>query len=383
MSNPTSPETSTQPVIEETAELSGNMPLSRKLANLGRAALAVTCASLVLLHAETATASSNPIVEPGPPIPALSSSAHQIDTIATQPNSVLLSSAHQADAIVTPTLVPPQTDPTVYSGPVEGVATDGWYDDGLGYHTLFKDMAAAGLHEARLALLLNEHQRPSQEMRAEMASAHANDIAPVIGLPENMSPGEAAKIAVLLPGVSQFVYDNEPKRSIITPYEYVHKLAHMTAAIHAVRPDVQIRGFALASGDDPIGYLTESERIADRDFGGLENIMDGLDVHLYRSLTKDLEMIQMYIELYGGPIYVGEYGWIVGDPDHPGSVSLAEQAYNEVALRTALIAYPQVKSLDMYRFVSQSWDPFDTANISPSHVFRLAYFMLQTNLMSR
>ena len=273
--------------------------------------------------------------------------------------------------------------PPVYQPPIEGIATFSWNDDGLGHNTLFKNAATEGLQAARLGLLLNKSGKPSREMRSELASAHANNIGVVLSLPENMDPQAAAKLASHLPGVSQFVYDNEvnsPVFSSLRPDEYVHKLAQMTSAIHTVRPDAEVRGFALASGYDPVGFLLAAKQVADSEYGGLENIMDGLDVHLYRTLPKDMQMLQEYMQIYTGPIYVGEYGWIVNDPDHPGAVSLSEQADNEIALYNYAALYPQIKELDIFRLVSQRMDPFDTANISPSGTFRPAWFMLQSTL---
>ncbi len=280
----------------------------------------------------------------------------------------------------------PATDPAIYSGPIEGVATDSWNGDGLGQHTLFEDMADEGLSEVRLELLVNKFDLPSREMRAELDSVRANDIEPVVSIPLNMPPQQAADVAAHLPGVTQFVIGNEvnsPYFSKLTPAQYVELLAHTNSVIHAVRPDAQTRGFALASGYDPIGYLTKAKQIADLYYGGLDNIMDGLDVHLYRTESKDLQMLISYMQLYDGSIYVGEYGWIVNDSNHPGSVSFTEQADNELALRAALIPYPQVKSLDMFRFRSQSLDPFDTANVSRLGVKRAAYYVLQSTLMTR
>jgi hypothetical protein len=163
----------------------------------------------------------------------------------------------------------------------------------------------------------------------------------------------------------------------------VHLLAATTAAIHSARPDAQTRGFALASGYDPLGFLESADQIAERDFGGLSNIMDKLDVHLYRTLPKDLQMLQVYEELYTGPIVVGELGWITNDPGHPGSVSPSEQALNEIGFLNAVAQDPQIESALLFRYRANRSDPFDTANVAADGSKRPAYYALQSTLTQR
>lgn len=286
--------------------------------------------------------------------------------------------AIESNAVAGVIPVQPDTTPILpesYEGPDVGIATGSWNDDGIGYHMLPKQIANEGLTEERLAWEGSIHS-----IRAQAKSALANGIEPVLSLPPGMSAQDAAAIAAALPSVKNFVIGNEmnsPLFSDLTPRQYVHLLAETTAAIHNVRPDALTRGFALASGYHPIPYLLSAKAIADREFGGLDKIMDGLDVHLYHSPAVNMQALASYAQIYSGPMYIGEFGWKVGEPAKTGGVSLAEQAQNEVAFLVALAQYPQVKAADMFRWKGKQTDPFDTANVSPGGKFRPSFFTLQ------
>ncbi len=329
------------------------LPRFEKMQRFGRNALAIAGVSLALLGAET----SSTALAKKPAAHVIAAGSVDLPPPAFQPDT-----------------------PPAYNMPNVGVATGSWNDDGLGYHTLFENVAAEGMNEVRL------NYTGLKEMRAEVTSARANDIEPVISLPDTLSPQQAAQLATQLPRVDQFIIGNEvnsPLFSDLTPDQYVHLLAATTAAIHSARPDAQTRGFALASGYDPLGFLESSNQIAEQDFGGLQNIMDKLDIHLYRTLPKDLQMIQAYEEIYTGPIVIGELGWITGDPDHPGSVSPSEQVINEISFLNAAAQDPQIESALFFRYRANRSDPFDTANVAPDGLKRPAYYALQATLTER
>ncbi len=284
-----------------------------------------------------------------------------------------------ASDIVPPILAPqPVATPLpVETTPTVGVATSSWNADGSGYHTLFKDVAAEGMSEIRLNLTA------PRDMRAEFISARNNNLDPIICLPLSLKPQQAAAVAADLPRVDHFIIGNEvnsPYFSDLTPAEYVSYLAHTTAAIHQLRPDAQTGGFALASGFQPLQYLEAATQIADEDYGGLANIENYLDVHLYRSLDEDLSRVKEFEQIYSGPIRIGETGWMVNDPGHPGVVTQTEQATNESTLITTLSLDPQIVGIDFFRYRANRTDPFDTANVSATGVRRLAWFSTQLTL---
>jgi hypothetical protein len=329
-------------------------PLAHKLRNLARTTLAIAGASLVLLGSTEL---------PAPTAQAAPAIIKDIDDNA--PLSAPIATAPSAPVSET-------------YAPQVGVATGSWEDDGLGYHTLFKDIAAEGMTEVRLSLAA------LPEMRAEVTSAINNDVQPVISLPLNLTPAAAAQVASQQPQVDRFVVGNEvnsPLFSDLSPQQYVDYLDQVDNAIHAVRPDAEVSGFALASGYLPLRYLTQAIQYANQKYGSLP--MDSLDIHLYRSLDKDLWVIDTCEQLYGGPIHIGELGWLVNDPDQPGSVSLDDQASNEVTFYNDMAADPQIRSFDFFKYRANPADPFDTANVAQDGTLRPAYYALQMTLLDR
>lgn len=338
------------PVIPE------RQPLSHRLCHtLGRAGLAAIGVSLILATA------SEPIM---PVAHAQAGLVKNVDDNVPAPAPVPVATAPSAPVAETYT-------------PAVGIATGSWDNDGLGYHTLFKDIAAEGMTEVRLNLM------GLPEMRAEVANAISNNVQPIISLPLNLSPEAAAQVAKQLPQVNRFVVGNEvnsPLFSDLSPQQYVDYLYQVYNDIHAARPGVEVSGFALASGYLPLRYFAQAVQYADATYGSLP--MDSLDIHLYRTLPKDLWMINAYQQLYGGPIHIGELGWIVNDPNQAGSVSLTEQASNEATFYTDMTQDPQIRSFDFFKYRANSADPFDTANVAQDGTFRPAYYTLQVLLLT-
>ena len=337
------------------------------LRELGKKALATAGVTLALLGVGAIEASG----AFGDPVsPAIAAEAAPVST-DTPPPAATTPSTPLAPAN-------PVTGPDTYSGLKVGVATGNWNGDGLGRHTLFMNMAAEGMSVVRLS-----YTPDLRELRDEVKSCYANNIEPIIALPPDVTPKDAALIAASMPNVYTFVDGNEqnsPLFSDLSVAQNVTQLAHTTAAIHKVRPDAKVLGFALASGYHPVAFLTEAAQIANQEYGGLQNIMDGLDVHFYRTLPMDLQMLHTYEQLYPGSIYIDELGWIVGDPSHPGAVSLDEQAQNEVSFVTTVSEDPRVQTALFFKFKASPSDPFDTANVSANNVMRPAYFALQLTL---
>jgi hypothetical protein len=305
--------------------------------------------------------------------------------------------AHAAPAIVkdlddnAPVPIPIATSPLApvpeISGPEGGIATGSWDDDGLGNHTLFENMAAEGLGEVRLSYL-GDDPEATQTMQAEITSALANGIKPVLGLPLNLSPEQAATITSQFSNVNAFVIGNEvnsPLFSDLSPQEYVDFLAQTSSAIRNVRPDVEIRAFALASNYHPMAYLREASQYADQAYGGLQNIATVIDEHDYGSLQRSEQKLQTTLQIIGPqmPVVLGEVGYILNDATHTGYNTPDEQARNETALYEYLRQYPQVKAMDIFRFKANPADPFDTANVASNGTFRRAYYALRTILLNR
>jgi hypothetical protein len=337
---------------DEPQSLETTRSLPHKLRGLARTTLAIAGASLALIGAAE---SSAPVAQAAP--------ARVKDVDDTTPAPIAT--------------VPPMPALEPYT-PEVGVATGSWDNDGLGYHTLFKDIAAEGMTEVRLSLM------GLPEMRAEVTNAVSNDVQPVISLPLSLTPTAAAQVARQLPQVDRFVVGNEvnsPIFSSLSPQQYVDYLEQVDTDIHAVRPDAEVSGFALASGYLPLRYFSQAVQYADQEYGGLP--MDSLDIHLYRSLDKDLWMISAYEQLYGGPIHIGELGWLVDDSDQPGSVSLDDQASNEVTFYNDMTDDPQIRSFDFFKYRANSADPFDTANVAQDGTLRPAYYALQMTILDR
>ncbi|HVV25643.1 MAG TPA: hypothetical protein VHC21_01245 [Candidatus Saccharimonadales bacterium] len=348
--------------IEAGAPEAPERPAGYKFRQLARTALAVAGVSLALAGSSEAV------------VPAAAAAAK-----VKEPADTTSTLGPVATAPLAP--VPEPYAPRV------GIATGSWNDDGLGNHTLFKNMASEGLSEVRLSYLGND-SAAMREMRDEIASALANGIQPVLGLPVNLAPRQAAAVVDQFPNVNAFVIGNEvnsPLFSNLTPQQYVDLLAHTSAAIRGVRPGVDIRAFALASNYHPIAYLEAASQYAEQAYGGLQNIATTIDEHDYGSLTRDEQKLQTTIQIIGPtmPIVLGEVGFILDDATHTGYNTPAEQAQDEIDLYTDLQQYPEVKSMDIFRYEANPTDPFDTANVAQNGTPRPAYYALQTILLNR
>lgn len=336
--------------------------VSHKFRNIARTALAVAGVSLAL------AGSSEPLV------PVAAAAPAKVKELDDGPSGL--------GPVATAPLAPV---PEPYA-PRVGIATGSWNDDGLGNHTLFKNMAAEGMSEVRLSYLGNSPEA-MREMRDEIESAINNDILPVLGLPINLTPKQTAAIVGQFPNVNAVVIGNEvnsPLFSTLSPREYVDFLAHTSAAIRSIRPGVDIRAFALASNYHPIAYLKEASQYADQMYGGLQNIATTLDEHDYGSLARDEQKLQVTLHLIGPemPVVLGEVGYILNDGSHTGYNTPAQQAANEAAFYAYLTQYPQVKSMDIFRYKANPDDPFDTANVAANGTFRPAYYALRSMLLS-
>ena len=340
-----------------------NRQLGQRLRHAARAALAVAGVSLALAGGSESLAP-----------PAAHAAPAKIKELDDDPSGL--------GPIATAPLAPVPEPST----PEVGIATGSWNDDGLGNHTLFKNMVAEGLSEVRLSYLGND-PATMRVMRGEIASALANDIEPVLGLPVNLTPKQAVTIVNQFPNVNAFVIGNEvnsPLFSNLTPEQYVDLLAHTSAAIRTVRPGVDIRAFALASNYHPIAYLETAAQYAAQTYGGLQNIATTIDEHDYGSLARDERKLQTTIQIIGPemPIVLGEVGYILNDVTHTGYNTPDQQAANEAALYAYVSQYPQVKSMDIFRYKANPNDPFDTANVAADGTFRPAYYALQAILLN-
>lgn len=269
-----------------------------------------------------------------------------------------------------------------------GVATGSWNDDGLGHHTICRDVAAAGEQQIRFNLVLSGPKHPWREMRAEINSCLAHGVEPIVSLPPALPAEQAANVVTHLPRLDEVVYGNEPNSPLfsgnhkpVPPRQYVTDLAKAYQAMHRVRPGITVDGFALASGYQPLAYFEACKNIADAHFGGLDNVRDINDIHLYHSMDTDLSDLQAFEAVDPTGVWrIGETGFIVNDQGHPGAVTQAEQAINEVSLITHLELDPKVIAVNWFRYRSSPTDPFDTANVSPRGFKRPAYYMLRSTL---
>src|SRR6185312_13986822 len=196
-------------------------------------------------------------------------------------------------ATVTDPVVPPDT-----GEPEVGIAT---YNSTSDDPHLYRDMQAVGMTVVRETISREQSQHDVAMVRHDIKTATAHDEQIVVNLgqgPETTLKGFphwAALTAASLPHVDRFVILNEPNDQEHffdhSMEDYVDTLYKTNVAIHALRPDAIVSGFGLASGYAPFEYFEGADEYAEDKYGGLQNIMNRLSVHLYRRPLANQKLI--------------------------------------------------------------------------------------------
>ncbi len=431
MPHPNAEQTSSMPLGAEAIPPSDEDPsLARRAVILGGGVLATTLAALSLHGAapDTAFAAQARLLNPpapapkeagllkGAPEPASSLRWHvpSLDvgstimvhltrgaTIATPENtSAADGTTTPADGTITPSDgTTTATDTGVL--PEVSVASSGWDSDGVGKHQLYANIETEGMGGARLTVpvgMPSEQERAAiKGIRPQIKSAIAHNVVMTLLLQQSKDatprdyPREAAELAAKFPHVKYFVLGNEwNSPDFFKHFKDVKEIMRIqylaNKAIHEVRPGVITRGLGLASGYNPERFIKRAAHIADGEYGGWQNVFDWLDEHFYRSLSEDENMVDYLRQFYQGPAYYGEVGWIVGPPSsHPGAVSPAEQALNEISFMQFLAKDPRNRGVGWYLFRNSGnpEDPYKTANVTYKGLELPSYYMMQTTLTGR